>query len=64
MLRLTLSRLRLRVEDIPGGEARTRYLTEVPAHARLLTMARAWLGAEALQAAGLEAPGALAGRVG
>jgi hypothetical protein len=41
------------VDDIPSAEARTRYLTEVPAHARLLPLAKAWLGDEALRDAGL-----------
>jgi tetratricopeptide (TPR) repeat protein len=53
LLRETLPRLRRRVDDIPDAEARTRYLTEVPTHARLLALARAWLGDEALRDAGL-----------
>jgi hypothetical protein len=55
MLRLTLPQLRRRVENIPDAAARARYLTQVPANARLLALARQWLGAEAVRAAGLEA---------
>ncbi|WP_395827937.1 serine/threonine-protein kinase PknK [Archangium violaceum] len=54
MLQTTLHRLRLRVEDLPDAAARTRYLTRIPAHARLLALAREWLGDEAMRAAGLE----------
>jgi eukaryotic-like serine/threonine-protein kinase len=54
LLRTTLSRLRRRVDNIPGAAARTRYLTEVPTQARLLVLARQWLGDEAVRAAGLE----------
>ncbi len=57
MLRLTLARLRLRVDDIPEATARARYLTEVATQARLLALARQWLGAEAVRAAGLEPGG-------
>jgi hypothetical protein len=53
MLRETLPRLRRRVDDIPSAEARARYLTEVPTHARLLSVAREWLGEEALREVGL-----------
>src|SRR5262249_25469648 len=53
LLRETLPRLRRRVDDIPSAEARARYLTEVPIHARLLSLAKVWLGEEALQEAGL-----------
>jgi hypothetical protein len=53
MLRETLPRLRRRVDDIPSAEARARYLTEVPIHARLLSVAREWLGEEALRDARL-----------
>ena len=53
LLRETLPRLRRRVDDIPSAEARTRYLTEVPTHAQLLSVAREWLGDEALRNAGL-----------
>jgi len=53
LLRETLPRLRRRVDDIPNAEARARYLTEVPTHARLLSLAKEWLGDEALQEAGL-----------
>ncbi|MDY7231678.1 serine/threonine-protein kinase PknK [Hyalangium rubrum] len=53
MLRTTLSRLRPRVEDLPDAATRARYLTQVPNHARLLALARDWLGEEAVRAAGL-----------
>jgi hypothetical protein len=54
LLRTTLSRLRLRVDGLPDDAARARYLTEVPTQARLLSVARAWLGDDAVRAAGLE----------
>jgi len=57
MLRLTLPRLRLRVEDLPDTAARARYLTQVPTHARLLALARERLGREAVRAAELETEG-------
>ncbi len=53
LLRETLPRLRRRVDDIPDAEARARYLTEVPTQARLLSLAKEWLGEEALREAGL-----------
>jgi len=53
LLRETLRGLRRRVDDIPSAEARARYLTEIPIHARLLSVAREWLGDEALRDAGL-----------
>jgi len=53
LLRETLPRLRRRVDDIPSAEARARYLTEVPTHARLCSLAKEWLGEEALWEAGL-----------
>jgi len=53
LLRETLPRLRRRVDDIPSAEARARYLTLVPTHARLLSVAREWLGEETLREAGL-----------
>jgi len=53
LLRETLPRLRRPVEHIPTAEARARYLTEVPIHARLLSLAKAWLVVEALRDAGL-----------
>jgi tetratricopeptide (TPR) repeat protein len=61
LLRSTLPRLRLRVEDVPDAPARVRYLTRVPTQARLLALAREWLGDEGVRAAGLEpeAPGAV-----
>jgi tetratricopeptide (TPR) repeat protein len=54
LLRTTLSRLRLRVDDIPEAGAKVRYLTVVPTQTRLLTLAKAWLGPEAIRAAGME----------
>jgi tetratricopeptide (TPR) repeat protein len=53
LLRTTLSRLRLRVDGLPDAAVRARYLTEVPTQARLLALARAWLGEGAVRAAGL-----------
>jgi len=53
LLRETLPRLRRRVDDIPSEEARARYLTLVPTHARLLSVAKEWLGEAALREAGL-----------
>jgi hypothetical protein len=53
LLRETLPGLRRRVDDIPSAEARARYLTAVPTHARLLSLAKEWLGDEALREAGL-----------
>jgi tetratricopeptide (TPR) repeat protein len=53
LLRETLRGLRRRVADLPSAEARARYLTAVPTHARLLSVAREWLGDEALRDAGL-----------
>jgi hypothetical protein len=41
------------VDGIPEAAARTRYLTEVQANARLLALAREWFGDEAVRAAGL-----------
>jgi len=62
-LRETLPGLRRRVDDIPSAEARARYLTDVPAHARLLSLAREWLGEEALREAGLiDAPAPISTR--
>jgi len=53
LLRATLPGLRRRVDDIPSAEARARYLTEVPSHARLRSVASAWFGDEVLREAGL-----------
>jgi hypothetical protein len=39
-----IPRLKRRADDIPEAAARARYLTEVPTHARLLALAKAWLG--------------------
>ncbi len=54
MLRMTLTKLRLRVDDIPDAAMRSCYLTQVPLQARVLALAREWLGDEAVRAAGLE----------
>jgi len=43
-LRVTIDRLRLRVENIPDMPIRERYLTRVPTHARILMLAERWLG--------------------
>src|SRR5262249_6299392 len=40
----TLPRLKKRLDDIPEPAARERYLTNVPANARVVALARAWLG--------------------
>ncbi|HYI00842.1 ATP-binding protein, partial [Hyalangium sp.] len=53
LMRTTLSRLHLRLKDIPDAAVRTHYLTEVPTQVRLLALAREWLGDEAVRAAGL-----------
>ena len=53
LLRETLPRLRRRVDDIPDAEERARYLTEVPTHARLLSLVTEWLGEGTLREAGL-----------
>jgi tetratricopeptide (TPR) repeat protein len=53
LLRTSLSRLRLRVDDLPDAQAKARYLTEASTQARLLALARAWLGDEAVRVAGL-----------
>jgi hypothetical protein len=47
-LEKALERLRLRVDDIPDAAARERYLTRVPANARLVALVRERLGLEAL----------------
>jgi tetratricopeptide (TPR) repeat protein len=47
-LRDTLRRLKKRADDIPEPSWRARYLTSVPANARVVALARAWLGDEAL----------------
>lgn len=39
-----LPRLKMRLDDIPAGAARERYLTHVPASARLVALATEWLG--------------------
>jgi tetratricopeptide (TPR) repeat protein len=45
-----IPRLKKRVSDIPEPAARERYLTNVPANARLVALAKAWLGDEAVRA--------------
>ena len=50
----TLRRLWIRAEGIPEAAARERYLTEVPTNARVIALARAWLGDEAVKPPGLD----------
>ncbi len=59
-LALALERLWIRVNDIPEGAARERYLTQVPVNARLIALGRAWLGEEAVTPPNLGQPGDLA----
>jgi hypothetical protein len=47
-LALALERLWIRVNDIPEGLPRERYLTKVPVNARLIALGRAWLGEAAV----------------
>jgi hypothetical protein len=47
-----LPRLKKRLDDIPEPAARERYLTNVPANARVIALARAWLGDEAVRVLG------------
>jgi hypothetical protein len=47
-LAVALERLWLRVNDIPEGAARERYLTQVPVNARLIALGRAWLDEQAV----------------
>ena len=47
-LAIALARLWIRVNDIPEGTARERYLTQVPVNARLIALGRAWLGEQAV----------------
>src|SRR5262249_33849125 len=49
----TLPRLKKRLDDIPEPAARERYLANVPANARVVALARAWLGAEAVRVLGV-----------
>jgi hypothetical protein len=49
-LSATLPRLAKRLDDIPEPAARERYLTNVPANARVVVLAGAWLGDEAARA--------------
>jgi hypothetical protein len=44
--------LKKRLEDIPEPAARARYLTSVRANARMVALAEAWLGEEAVRALG------------
>jgi serine/threonine protein kinase len=48
-LAVALERLWIRVNDIPEGTARERYLTQVPVNARLIALGRAWLGEDAVR---------------
>jgi eukaryotic-like serine/threonine-protein kinase len=41
-----LPRLKKRLDDIPEAAARERYLTEVPANARIVALAKEWLDLE------------------
>jgi hypothetical protein len=45
-LRGALAELTLRAGGVPDDRARELYLTGVPVHARLLALARSWLGAD------------------
>jgi hypothetical protein len=47
-----LPRLKKRLDDIPEPAARERYLTSVPANARVVALAKAWFGVEAVRALG------------
>jgi hypothetical protein len=47
VLRDTIPRLKKRLDDIPEPAARERYLTNVPANARVVALAKAWLCDEA-----------------
>jgi hypothetical protein len=47
-----IPRTKKRLDDIPDPAARRRYLTNVPANARLVALAKAWLGEEAVRTLG------------
>jgi hypothetical protein len=47
-----LPRLEKRLADIPEPAARERYLTNAPANARVVALAKAWLGEEAVRVLG------------
>jgi hypothetical protein len=47
-----LPRLKKRLDDIPEPAARERYLTNVPANVRVVALAKAWLGEEAVRTLG------------
>src|SRR5262249_23604326 len=47
-----LPRLKKRLDDIPTRTAREHYLTSVPANARTVALAKAWLGEEVVRALG------------
>jgi hypothetical protein len=47
-----IPRLKKRLDDIPEWAARERYLANVPANARLVALAKAWLGEEAVRTLG------------
>jgi hypothetical protein len=47
-----LPRLKKRLDDIPEPAARERYLTNVPANARVVALAGAWLGHDAARVLG------------
>jgi hypothetical protein len=48
----TIPRLKKRLDDIPERAARERYLANVPANARVIALAKAWLGEEAVRILG------------
>jgi hypothetical protein len=44
-----IPRLKKRLDDIPEAAARERYLANVPVNARVVALAKAWLGEEAVR---------------
>jgi hypothetical protein len=48
----TIPHLKKRLDDIPEPAARERYLTNVPTNARVVALAKAWLGEEAVRTLG------------
>jgi hypothetical protein len=48
----TIPRLQKRLDDIPEPAARERYLANVPANARVVALAKQWLGEEAVRTLG------------
>ena len=47
-----IPRLKKRLDDIPELAARERYLANAPANARVVALAKAWLGEEAVRTLG------------